>query len=136
MPRIRNKNRKKAEEQEGRILLAISDLKNSRIRSVRQAAQIYNVPRSTLQTRVNGITYRAEIRANGHKLTQYEEESLVKWVLDLDRRGLPLRHSLVRDMANYLLSQHGDQRVGDKWVYNLIQRRPEIDSKFSRRYNY
>ncbi|EED17288.1 pogo transposable element, putative [Talaromyces stipitatus ATCC 10500] len=39
-------------------------------------------------------------------------------------------------MANYLLSQHGDQRVGDKWVYNLVQRRPEIESKFSRKYNY
>jgi hypothetical protein len=39
-------------------------------------------------------------------------------------------------MANYLLSQHGDQRVGQKWVYNLIKHRPEIDSKFSQRYNY
>jgi hypothetical protein len=57
-------------------------------------------------------------------------------VLDLDRRGLPPRHSLLREIANYFLSQHGDQRVGQKWVYNLIKRRPEIDSKFSRRYNY
>jgi hypothetical protein len=39
-------------------------------------------------------------------------------------------------MANYLLSQHGNQQVGEKRVYNLVQRRPEIESKFSRRYNY
>jgi hypothetical protein len=39
-------------------------------------------------------------------------------------------------MANHLLLQHGNQQVGEKWVYNLVQRRPEIDSKFSRRYNY
>ncbi|EED14719.1 conserved hypothetical protein [Talaromyces stipitatus ATCC 10500] len=55
-----------------------------------------------------------------HKLSQFEEESLVKWVLDLDKRGLPPRHSL----------------VGEKWVYNLVKRRPEIESKFSRKYNY
>ena len=82
------------------------------------------------------MAYRAEKRANNHKLTQFQEESLVKWVLDLDRRGLPPRHSLVREMANHLLSQYRTQQVGEKWVYNLVQRRPEIDSKFSRRYNY
>ena len=37
------------------------------------------------------MVYRDEKRANGHKLTQPEEESLVKWVIDLDRCGLPPR---------------------------------------------
>ncbi|EED11600.1 conserved hypothetical protein [Talaromyces stipitatus ATCC 10500] len=82
------------------------------------------------------MAYRAETRANSHKLSKSEEESLVKWILDLDKRGLPPRHSLVREMADYLLSQRGNQQVGEKWVYNLIRRRPEIESKFSRKYNY
>ena len=90
---------------------------------------------------LSGIDYKATqqrslIRANSHKLGQFEEDSLVKWVLDLDRRGLPPRHSLVQEMANYILQQHGDQRVGKNWVSNLVKRRPEIDSKYSRRYNY
>ena len=103
MPPIRNKNKKNLAEQEGRILLAISDLQNQRILRVAQAASVYNIPRTTLQRRLRGIQQRSEIRANNHKLTQFEEESLVKWVLDLDRRGLPPRHSLVRDIANHLL---------------------------------
>ncbi|EED17444.1 pogo transposable element, putative [Talaromyces stipitatus ATCC 10500] len=111
-------------EQEGRILLAISDLQNGRIQRVAQAARIYEIPRTTLQD------------TQCHKLTQYEEESLVKWVLDLDRRGLPPRHSLVREMANYILSQHGKPQVGKNWITKLIKRRPEIDSKFARKYNY
>ncbi|EED13708.1 pogo transposable element, putative [Talaromyces stipitatus ATCC 10500] len=82
------------------------------------------------------MAYRAETRANGHKLTQSEEESLVRWILDLDKRGLPPRHSLVREMADYLLSQRGNQYVGENWEYNLVKRRPEIESKFSRKYNY
>ncbi|KAL3713143.1 hypothetical protein TMatcc_001846 [Talaromyces marneffei ATCC 18224] len=89
MPPIRNKNKKDLDEQEGRILLAISDLQNERILRVAQAASVYNIPRTTLQRRLRGVQQRSEVRANSHKLTQSEEESLVKWVLDLDRRGLP-----------------------------------------------
>ena len=43
MPPIHNINKKNSNEQEGRILLAIADLKNGKIRSVRQAAEIYNI---------------------------------------------------------------------------------------------
>jgi hypothetical protein len=140
MPPIRDKRSKNLAEQESPILLAISDLQSGRILHIAKAASIYNIPRTTLRKRLNGIQSRSIVRANNHKLTQFEEESLVKWVLDLDRRGFPPqrppRHSLVREMANHLLSQREDQQVGEKWVYNLVKRRPEIDSKFSRRYNY
>jgi hypothetical protein len=136
MPPIRTKKSSNSSEIEGKIQLAISDLKNGKIRSIREAARIYTIPRTTLQDRINGIGYKVETRANGHKLSQNDEESLVKWILDLDKRGLPPRPSMVRDMANILLSQHQDQQVSEKWVYRLIQRRSELKSRFSRRYNY
>ncbi|EED15968.1 conserved hypothetical protein [Talaromyces stipitatus ATCC 10500] len=136
MPPIRNKKSKYLIEQEGRILLAISDFQNGKISTIAEVARIYNIPRTTLRNRLQGIQQRSLVRANNHKLTQSEEESLVKWVLDLDRRGLPPRHSLVREMANYILLQRGNQQVGENWVTNLIKRRPEIESKFSRKYNY
>ena len=104
MPPIRNKKAPNSTEIEGRILLAISDLKNGRIRSIRQAAALYTILRTTLQDRINGIEYKGEKRANGHKLTQFEEDSLLKWVLDLDKCGLPPRPSLLQDMADLLLS--------------------------------
>ena len=103
MPPIRKKDSLKSTQAEGKIELAISDLKNGRICSIREAARMYTVARTTLQDRMNGVPYRQIIHSNGHKLTQSEEDSLVKWVLDLDRRGLPPRHSLVREMVNYLL---------------------------------
>jgi hypothetical protein len=136
MPPIWNERPSNSQEREGRIQLAIDDLKNERIRSIRQAAEIYNISRSTLQTRLNGVISRTNTRANGHKLSEFEEESLIKWILDLDKRGFPPRPALVREMANYLLSQHGNQQVGEKWVHNLIKRRPDLKSRFSRRYNY
>jgi hypothetical protein len=140
MPPIRNKNSYNSAEQEGRILLAISDLQNKKISNIGRAAKIYKVPRTTLRDRLKGTQQRSQTRANSHKLTEFEEDSLVKWILDLDKRGLPPRPSLVRDMANTLLSQHPDQdanqQVSEKWVYRLVQRRSELRSRFSRRYNY
>ena len=81
-PKIKNQV-----EQEGRVLLAISSLKKKEITNIREAARLYDVPRTTLQRRLNGSTNRAEKRANGLKLTKEEEESLVQWILSMDQRG-------------------------------------------------
>jgi hypothetical protein len=136
MPPIHDQNSRNSIEQEGRILLAISDLKNGDISTIHRAAAIYNIPRTSLRNRLNGIQQKGEKHANGLKLSTNEEESLVKWILDLAKRGLPPRPSLVRQMANHLLSQHGNQQVGERWVYRFVNRRTELKSRFSRRYNY
>ena len=78
MPLIRTESSHKSANQEGRILLALSDIKDSRIVSIRAAAKLYNLPRSTLQTRAYGIVSRADTRPNSHKLTELEEDSLVE----------------------------------------------------------
>ena len=64
-------------EQEGRVLLAIKSIQRKEISNSREAARIYNVPRTTLQQRLNGHGFHAEQHANSHKLTQNEEESIV-----------------------------------------------------------
>jgi len=121
------------------MLLAISALKNNEISNIREAARVYNVPRSTLQDRLRGKTYRDETRANNHIMTQSEEESLVQWILSLDRRGAAPRPAHIQEMADILLSKRGHTTtttVGDKWVYNFIKRHDMLKSQFSRRYNH
>jgi hypothetical protein len=51
------------------------------------------------------------MRANGHKLTQIEEDSLVKWVLDLDDGGAAPRKCMVREMANMILRDRVSSRA-------------------------
>lgn len=121
------------------MLLAIQAIKKEEIKSIREAARCFNVPESTLRTRLRGTPNRAEARANGHKLTQFEEESLKQWILSLDLRGAAPTQAHVREMANVLLAKRGSipiHTVGEKWVYNFTQRHLELKSCFSRRYDY
>ncbi|KKA22176.1 Transposase [Rasamsonia emersonii CBS 393.64] len=126
-------------EQEGRIQLAISALKNNEIPSVRRAAEVFNVPKSTLHDRLTGHHFRIEQRANGHRLSQTQEDALIQWILSRDSRGVPPRPSHVQEMANIILrtdNPTGYTPIGKNWVSALIKRRDEIRSQFARKYNY
>jgi hypothetical protein len=79
-------------EREGRISLAVKAIQNGQIKSVREAAHVFEVPQSTLQDHLNGVKFRKETRANSYKLTPIEEESLIKWILSLDQHGALPRH--------------------------------------------
>ncbi|OOQ86757.1 hypothetical protein PEBR_19872 [Penicillium brasilianum] len=78
MPPIRSEYTQKLAKQEGKILLALSDLQEGRIQSIRAAAKLYDIPRSTLQKRADGRLSRVDTPPNGRKLTQLEEDSLVE----------------------------------------------------------
>ena len=139
MPPIRPQTSRNPEEQEGRLLLAIQAIKNQEISATREAARRYNVPRSTLSARLRGVTNRANSRANSHKLTEIEEESLRKWIISLDDRGAVPRPTTVREIANLLLAARETtpvQTVGEKWVYNFVKRHHELSTRLSKRYDY
>jgi hypothetical protein len=139
MPPIRSRSSKNSTEQEGRILLAIQDFKNEKISSIREAARCFKVPEATLRRRLRGVQNRAISRANSHKLTELEEQSLEKWILSMDLRGAAPRPATVREMANLLLEKRGSSpvlSVGENWVTKFVKRRPLLSSRFSKRYNY
>ncbi|OKP03366.1 hypothetical protein PENSUB_6869 [Penicillium subrubescens] len=57
----------------------------------------------------------------------------------MDTRGAAPRPSTVRDMANILLAARGESppaTVGKNWPSSFVQRRDELRSRFSKRYNY
>jgi hypothetical protein len=109
--------------QEDRLLLAIQALKEHQFKSVRAAALSYDVPRTTLSSRMNGMTSRRDSTPNLQKLTPYEESALVRYILDLDSRGFPPRPQGVQEMADLLLSERGESPVGINWTTTFIKRR-------------
>lgn len=121
---------------EGRLKLAIKAIQGRDKLSTRQAAQIYNVPRSTLRGRINGKCFRQDTRANSMKMTELEEEAIVKYVLDLDSRGFSPQLRDVEDMANLLLSERDASRVGKHWASTFVKRQPELKTRVNRPYDY
>ncbi|KAJ8228343.1 hypothetical protein LV160_008867 [Aspergillus fumigatus] len=139
MPPIRSESQQKSANQEGRILLALDDIKNGRIKSLRAAAKLYEIPPATLHHRAQGRLPRVDQRPPGHKLTKLEEDSLTEWIISMDTRGAAPRPATVAEMANILLAARGTNpspTVGKNWPSAFIKRRDELRTRFSRRYDY
>jgi hypothetical protein len=121
---------------ENRINLAVQAIQRDKKLSRRRAAQLYNVPESTLRDRMNGKTPKAEVRPTAHRLTITEEEAVVQRILDLDARGFAPRLAGVEDMANLLLSRRDGGRVGKHWAEKFVKRQPELKMRFNRAYDF
>ena len=89
-----------------------------------------------LSRRKRGKQPRRDILANSRKLTALEELVLVQFILDLATKGFPPRVSIVGDMASRLLATRHAPRVGTRWASSFINRRPELQTRFQRKYDY
>ena len=96
---------------DSRIFLALEALKKDPKLSVRKAATIYEIPRSSLRDRRAREQPRRELPANSRKLTDLEEKVLLERVLDLDARGFQPRLSDIRDMADRLRAARDASRI-------------------------
>ena len=63
---------------ESRLLLAIQAIRKDPHLSIRAAAKIYNISRTTLSERLGGRFSRRDIPANSRKLTDLEENTITK----------------------------------------------------------
>ena len=69
-------------------------------------------------------------------MTNLEESVLVQYILDLAAKGFPPRVSTIGDMANRLLASRDAPPVGTRWASNFVKRRPELQTRFQRKYDY
>ena len=115
---------------EGRLSLATATLKSNPQYLKRSVASAYRVPESTLRTRLQGTQAKHETTSVNLKMSPIEEQSLVEWILDLDRRGFPPYIIDVRRMGDVLLAARGQdpppQPLGQKWVSRFVKRQAEL----------
>jgi hypothetical protein len=116
---------------EADIQLALTSLNASQIQSTRRAATIFEVPKSTLIDRRAGKPARRDCQPNSKKLTELEEEVIVRYILDLDERGFAPTYAAVRDMADKLLAARGAGQVGQKWPANFVKRTESLTTRFN-----
>jgi hypothetical protein len=134
-------------QHEDRIQLAVEALHSGQIRSIRKAAAVFDIPKSTLHERVKGSTTRQESQVNSRKLRPTEEAALVQWIESMDDRGMSPTIGYIRQMADLLVCERGSSilldasspakdTVGENWVRRLLDRHPELKSRYSRKYDY
>jgi hypothetical protein len=129
----------KSPQRGGRGLLAVQSLQNNTLTSQRRAARLFNVPLTSLQRRLQNVPTISEFNAQKRKLSLSEEESLVQWILDLDRRGFPPHIIDVRRMADVLLAARGQNPppppVGKNWVTRWIKSQSQLQTKWNRKFH-
>ena len=121
---------------ESQLVLALKALQTDPKLSLRKVAKIYKVPLTTLSNRRRGRQSKREITANCRKLSDSEEDAVVRYIIDLDSRSFPPRIGGVRDMADRLLELRDGGRVGKIWATNFVRRRLELKTRLNRRIDY
>ncbi|EEA24638.1 pogo transposable element, putative [Talaromyces marneffei ATCC 18224] len=132
------KKRTKSEPSyEGRISLSIDAVKNKKTKTIRQTARLFDVSEATLRNRLKGGITSKEAGIDRRKLTPTEEIALRNWTLSLERRGLPPRREMAREMVNVLLAERDKtkppKKVGINWIDSFLSRNPDLKCKFARR---
>jgi hypothetical protein len=118
--------------QDDRIQLAVDAIAKAGNKSCgkqrlsnRKAADIYQVPRSTLGDRMNGLRTRTEAHIDQQNLSPAEEEVLVKWAKVLGRRGVPLTHSTLATYASEIFGKP----IGVSWPKRFLARHADLKVK-------
>ena len=119
--------------------MALDAFKKGHFKLQRAAALAFDIPETSLRRRRGGIASRSQKTANCWKLSTTEESTLSTWILDMSQCGLPLQMSTVQHLAHLLLSAclpNQPTTIGENWVNCYIQHHPELESKYTQKYDY
>jgi hypothetical protein len=123
-------------QKEGRIALAIHSLQEKQIKSQRSAAEVYNIPRTTLRDRIQGRPPKQGFKSKNRLLLEYEEEQLVNWIFSMEQRGFPPYIIDIKRMAQALLDRRGSTRspktIGKLWSYRWLKGHPALKARLTR----
>ena len=118
---------------EDRTKLALQAIKKPQELSVRRAAVVYNVPRTTIQRRCAGRQSTRDTHPKPSNLSLAEEKMLVQHIKKLDAQVLAPTLRCVEDMANQLRAARDAKPVGPHWASNFVKREPGLKSRMTRR---
>ncbi|RKK91608.1 hypothetical protein BFJ68_g16167 [Fusarium oxysporum] len=121
---------------EANIILALQAYQKNPELGLHRAAEIYQASYGSLWRRTRGISSRYDITPKSRKLSDLEEQSIIRFVLDLDSRGFPPRLRGIEEMASRLLADRDASPVGKRWASKFVKRHKELRTCFHWRYDY
>ena len=103
--------------------------------SVRIIARYYDLPRSILQSRIQGRQIKQQHSESMQKLKPEQKNELLKWIKQIKIWGWPPRVSQVIFMTSELFAQNHFQlsshKMSKNWAQKFLTRRTEFISMFS-----
>lgn len=96
--------------------------------SLNRVSRKFSVSYATLRRRWLGGKSRKDAHIAQLLLTPTQEDTLVQWIVDMGRRGVPLAYRGIREKASYI----SGQPVGKTWVYRFAKRHPEITQRWTK----
>jgi hypothetical protein len=120
-------------DRETRIERALRDIRDGTISSVRKAADLYEIPRTTLQARMNGAQPHSKAHITFQKLSPIEEDSIERSCKLLYGWGWPMTIAAIEGFAKQLLLAKGiTEPLGNHWYQNFLLRHPNLKLSRSR----
>ena len=126
------KERQYSEESLKNALKAIEDGK-----SLREAASIFGVPKSTLHLKLKNNETTNSIKGAPTILTEQEENKIVEWILFCAERGFPVTKSHLLDcVQRFVISEKRDNpfrdnRPGKHWYNAFMKRHNNLTKRIS-----
>ena len=107
-----------------RIKLAITDLESQAQPNFSSTARTYDVNRITLARRFKGesVSKQDAISYISKALTNAEEDVLVRYINDLNARGLPPTPQIVKNLAEEIANTN----LGPNWTTRFLQRKKNV----------
>ena len=88
--------------QEVKIRLIIQVIRTNQEMSIRRIVKTYDVSQIILRDRIKNCTSKIEERKTQHNLILIEEETFVRYILNLNSQGFSSRINDVRDITDLL----------------------------------
>ena len=87
---------------ENKIIMALQAINQNLKLSIKRASQIYEVPRTTLINRRDGIQSKCDISSKSKNLTDLKKKIIFEHIIDLINCSFLLRQDNVRNIANLI----------------------------------
>jgi hypothetical protein len=121
------------------VQTAIAALRNSEYSSISRCVTAFNIPRTTLLSRLQKIKTRIQSHEKQQILTSIEEEELAIWISNASKLGVPTLLPLVKILAKEIQSNRFTSRAGSeesnislRWIDRFRVRYPTLETCFTR----
>lgn len=101
---------------------------------IRKTARKYQLPYHTLRGRAKGRLPHAVAHQDSQRLSVNQEDVLKDWILFQGSLGDAPSHQQIKELAQRILTERGDdQKIGKRWVRHFITRHPILKTQRPRR---